>query len=58
LSAKLRAIGLLSHPKKPESITLAERMAAFLHDHGTQPGSAQPGTNQKRWPISPRWTCW
>ena len=34
MSAKLRAIGLLSHPKKPESITLAERMAAFLHDHG------------------------
>ncbi len=29
-----RAIGLLIHPKKPESIGLAERMADFLHDQG------------------------
>ncbi len=28
-----RAIGLLYHPKKPESIVLAERMADFLHGH-------------------------
>lgn len=34
MSAELRAIGLLYHPKKPESLVLAERMADFLHGHG------------------------
>lgn len=32
--AAFRAIGLLIHPKKPESIVLAERMADFLQGHG------------------------
>lgn len=34
MSAELRAVGLLFHPKKPESLVLAERMADFLHGHG------------------------
>ena len=31
-----KAIGLLHHPRKPESLTLAAQMADFLHAHGRQ----------------------
>ena len=34
MSKPLHAIGLLYHPKKPESVTLTEHMERFLRGRG------------------------
>jgi NAD+ kinase len=36
MSESLHAVGLLYHPKKPESVTLAEQMESFLRERGNQ----------------------
>ena len=52
MSKSLHAIGLLFHPKKPESVKLTERMGDFLRGRGYDVwvGSA--------WMSRMRWRMW